>query len=223
MAMLHLDGSANGSISLDLHAGGLARPSHFIIHIALFPDSLLILALWPLNQSSAPTPLCTYRYKLFCMLEYVLGRIFMCAQTGIRNADAFSFVPCYPCTKKQHNPIGIHRFKCQISVITMMQVMIGIWLVLYLYQLLKGQGKTIHVQRYALFWTLKAPPLKYLLICSTISSAPNEWNIITSHPHWIEEPFCQYNAVNWKTLMCTLWFESASLKPMLSRWKQIIH
>lgn len=47
MATLHLDGSANGSILLDLHAGGLARPSLFIIHIALFPDSMLILAPWP--------------------------------------------------------------------------------------------------------------------------------------------------------------------------------
>lgn len=45
MATLHLDGSANGSILLDLHAGGLAQPSLFIIHTALFPDSMLILAL----------------------------------------------------------------------------------------------------------------------------------------------------------------------------------
>lgn len=44
MAMLHLDGSANGSILLDLHAGSLAQPSLFIIHLSLFLDSLLILA-----------------------------------------------------------------------------------------------------------------------------------------------------------------------------------
>lgn len=74
MATLHLDASTNGGILLDLHAEGLAQLSLFIIYIDLFPDSLLILALWPLQQGSpAHTPL----RSSACLCEYVFGRTFI--------------------------------------------------------------------------------------------------------------------------------------------------
>lgn len=60
---------------------------------------------------------------------------------------------------------------------------------------------------------IESSSTEILLICSAISNAHTEWNVIVLHPYGAEQQFSQYNAVNWK---------SASLKPTFSMWKQII-
>lgn len=101
--------------------------------------------------------------------------------------------------------------------------MIGTRLVLCLYQLHRWERRKqrIHGGDGCSVRNTESTSVE-ILICSKISNAPNEWNAIAPHSRWIEGPFCQYNAANWKSLICTLWFESASLKPMFSRRKQII-
>lgn len=123
MATLHLDGSANGSILLDLHAGGLARPSLFIIHIALFPDSMLILAPWPLPSGQhAHTRADTNSSA--CLTKCSVGHFISAQFGGQTRSVLFLATRALLSFPQKMNIIGNKSGNCYMTMMTMSHLFI---------------------------------------------------------------------------------------------------